>query len=262
MQDKRRLNTLLKIALALVAVNVLLCGCVIVYLTLLRPARAGESPLPWPLAGRNTATRTPAPPLKTPTATAPLPATYTPLPPTATRLAQQPTVPPTQPAVPPTSAATPAPPPAPAGAIVLNDPTLSQLLQAVANGQAGQAVFVNLSEGALDREIQASLTAGGAYQHQSARLQGGRLILTGRGSFEGISAEVQTTARLYAAGCRMTLDVERMRIGLLPAPRALVDQVQASARESLGGYAAAVGLCVEGVSVGDGALSIAGRVQR
>jgi len=271
MEQPKRMSTLVKIVLALVALNVVLCAGVAVYLTMSRAARQqAEAGTPMGRVATPTPTRTVTPggPTLTPTPTRSRP-TNTARPASTGATATRPPVPPASatPAPPqPTQPPQPTPPaatPAPAGTIILNDPTLQDLLTVLANARAGQAVQANISQGALDAQIRDALSASpdATYQHQEIRLEGGRLLLIGRGQLQGITAPVEVTARLYASECRLAIDIERMRIAGLPAPRFLVDQVSASARQWADNYLATFNYCVEQVSMVNQQVVLAGRVR-
>jgi len=261
------LTTLMKIILVLVIVNAMLCLGAAAYLMLSRhtardehsPASATPARLTATATSRGTraatTTATPAKAKATPTRAATVRVTVA-----APRATNTPR---TQ-ATPPPATATPIPPtrqPAPSGGVILDDPSLQELLNTLVNTPSGEAVQVTLSEALLNREISASLGGNSTYQHESAQLIDGRLVLIGRGQIGGVSAKVETTVRPYAGDCRLTLEIERMRVGGLPAPRFLIDQLAAGARQWVDGYINAVNFCVEYASVVDRRLILAGHAK-
>jgi len=268
---RKGVQGLLKIALVLVIINAMLCVGAAAFLFLSRDKGSEEAAPTMTPPARLTAVATPQAEATSSRTATPARAKTTPTPigtvrvtviaPRLTNTALPQATRPPATAVP--APPTPQPPtqPAPSGGVILSDPSFQKLLNTLANMSSGEAVQVSLSEGLLNREISASLAGNSTYQHESAQLSDGRLMLLGRGQIQGLSARVETTVRPYAGDCRLTLEIERMRVGSFPAPRFLIDQLAAGARQWSDGYVNAVNFCVEYASVVDRRLILAGHVK-
>ncbi len=241
-----RTTTLLKIVLVLVILNAVLCLGAAAYLWFLR-SEAPAVALGTPVGARPSATAVPQQPNQT---RAPGVGTALPTRPAGTPAAGTPaaTRPPQQTA-------------APAAGTVLNDPSLQALFDAIANAPAGERVQANAGEAALSAEVVNSIGTNPTYQHESLQLRDGRITLTGRGTVQGISARIEVTVRPYTSDCRLVLEIERIRVGGLPAPRFLVDQATTAANQWSEDYMNAMNFCVDQLSVANGRLVLAGVVQ-
>jgi hypothetical protein len=210
-------------------------------------ARGGDVSIRLPFAP-GIETSTPAPSL--PTSTPPL---ATPIPPAATptsAIGQLTSTPPVA------VEGTPAP-------IVLQDPSLSDLASELTSVESGQAIWISMSEDALQQELSTYLSpySESGYQFQSVAMESGRLVIQGKGQMDALVVNFTITVRPSVADCWFVVDVESVKLGKFPAPAFMTDEVQTYVDQWTEAYGNTGVVCVTEISVTNENMLLTGYVR-
>ena len=186
--------------------------------------------------------------------------TATPVPPQPTATVKQLNSSATQPAAPTAQpqSGTPTPP----QAIILTDPSLSDLASELSHLYSGQSIHITMSEDALQQELYKAL--GGdlsvGYQFQSVNMVPGRLIISGKAQMDALVVALEVTARPYVSDCWFDVQVEQVKLGRFPAPAFVSDQVQASITQWTEAYRNTDLICVSEITITNDQMILAGIV--
>ena len=197
----------------------------------------------------------------------PLPARRASVTPTATPVPPQPTATmkqldssATQPAAPTVQPqpGTPTPP----QAIILTDPSLSDLASELSHLYSGQSIHITMSEDALQQELYKAL--GGdlsvGYQFQSVNMVPDGLVITGKAQMDALVVTLEITARPQVADCWFDVGVEKVMIGKFQAPAFVSDRVQEAITQWTEAYRNTELICVSEITLTDNQMILAGIV--
>jgi len=197
----------------------------------------------------------------------PLPARRASATPTATPVPPQPTATvkrlnsaTTQPAAPTTQPQSGTP--TPRQAIILTDPSLSDLASELSHLYSGQSIHITMSEDALQKELYEYLGGelSGGFQFQSVNMVPGRLVITGKAQMDALVVALEITARPQVVDCWFAVRVEKVMIGKFQAPAFVSDQVQASITQWTEAYRNTELVCVSEITITDNQMILAGIV--
>jgi len=160
----------------------------------------------------------------------------------------------------------PTPPAASSGepeAIILNDPSLSDLAGELTSVTSGQSISISMSEDALQEELTtylAPLTESG-YEFHSVEMESERLIIKGKGQMDALVVNFTVTVRPYVTDCWFVVEVEKVKLGKFPAPAFVNDEIQTYVNQWTEAYGNTEVFCVTDLVVTDERMILNGYVQ-
>ena len=152
--------------------------------------------------------------------------------------------------------------PTPPQAIILTDPSLTDLASELSHLHSGQFIHITMSEAALQKELDASLGGdlSGGFQFQSVNMVPGRLVITGKAQMDVLVVALEVTARPYVSDCWFDVQVEQVKLGKFPAPAFVSDRVEEAITQWTEAYRNTELICVSEITLTDNQMILAGIV--
>ena len=147
--------------------------------------------------------------------------------------------------------------------IVLNDPSLSDLASELTSLQSGQAIWISMSEDALQRELSEYLSpyVDNGYEFQSVSMEADHLIIQGKGQMDALVVNFTIVVRPMVSDCWFVVEVESVKLGKFPAPAFMTDEVQTYVNQWTDAYGNTEVMCVTEISVTDEHMLLTGYVR-